>query len=197
MTWKKRFIPVICSGGIEGRSYGVKAYEFPAQGMTKQWAHFDRKQCPITTNDLHLSWDVPCTGEVLKVIGYDEENRVVSKTELLPPGKVAHLTAESDCASISADGESVVQVEIALRDDHGWIVENADRPISVTVENGTLLSLDNGDPSDHTLYSQGRRRTFGERAFAVIRGGRGTEAVVIRVESDNLSSVKIIVPVEG
>ncbi len=175
---------------LGGRSYGVKAYEFPNQGMTRHWAHFDRRQCPITTNDLHLTWDVPCTGETVTVVGYDENDREVSRTELLPPGRVTHLTAEPDRTVIAGDGKAVVQVEIALRDELERIPAGADMPVSVFVENGTLLSLDNGDPADHTLYSSAVRRTFGGRALAVVRGsGEGT--VRIRVSAENLAPAEL------
>lgn len=179
---------------LGGRSYGVKAYEFPNQGMTEQWAHFDRKQCPITTNDLHLSWDVPCTGEPVTVVGYDISGQIVSRADLLPPRPAARLTAEPDRASIAGDGEDVVQVEIALRDDLDRIVENADRPVAVSVENGVLLSLDNGDPSDHTLYASPCRNTFHGRALAIIRGEKGADAVSVRISSDSLPPAELRIP---
>lgn len=179
---------------LGGRSFGSKAYEFPNQGMTKQWAHFDRKLCPITTNDLHLSWDVPCTGEPVTVVGYDENGEIISRMELLPPRPAAQLTAEPDRDSIAADGEDVVQVEIALQDDLERIVANADQPVSVSVGGGTLISLDNGDPSDHTLYASPCRNTFRGRALAVIRGEKGADAVRIRVSADSLAPVEFSIP---
>ena len=201
---KDRVIPVVVYTNafkaelfLGGKSYGVKAYEFPNQGMTRQWAHFDRKQCPITTNDLHLCWDVPCTGESVTVVGYDETGSVIARTELLPPGKVTHLTAEPDRTAIRGDGEDVVQVEIALREDNQRIALNADRAVCVTVEHGTLISLDNGDPADHTLYGQARRNTFHGRALAVIRGERGTEAIRIRVEAEKLPPVEVSISKHG
>ena len=179
---------------LGGRSYGSKAYEFPAQGMTKHWAHFDRRQCPITTNDLHLCWDVPCTGEPVTVVGYDEEDRIVSRAELLPPGEVTQLTAEPDRPALTGDGESVVQVEIALRYGDGRIAENADRPVTVSVENGTLLSLDSGNPADHTLYASPIRNTFHGRALAILRGDKGAAPVRIRVSAEGLEAAEVILP---
>lgn len=179
---------------VGSRSYGVKAYEFPAQGMTKHWAHFDRRQSPVTTNDLHLSWDVPCTGEPVTVVGYDENDRIVSRVELLPPLDAAYLTAVPDRKETEGNGEDVIQVEIALRDETGRIAANADRKVTVTVENGSLLSLDNGDPADHTLYASPVRSTFHGLALAVIRPEREAEAVRIRIEAENLSPAELAVP---
>ena len=181
---------------LGGRSYGVKAYEFPNQGMTKQWAHFDRKQCPITTNDLHLSWDVPCTGEPVTVVGYDENDQVISRTELLPPRPAACLSVNADLAFLAGDGEDVIQVEIALRDDLGRIVSGEDRQVSVGVEGGTLLSLDSGDPSDHTLYACPRRSTYHGRVLAIIRGEKGAGTLRIRVSADPLAPVEFAVPLQ-
>ncbi len=180
---------------VGSKSYGVKAYEFPGQGMTKHWAYFDRRQSPITTNDLHLSWDVPCTGEPVTVVGYDENDRIVSRVELLPPMDEAYLTAVPYRKEVMGDGEDVIQVEIALRDEMGRIAAGTDRLVRVTVENGSLLSLDNGNPSDHTLYASPVRSTFHGLAMAVIRPERKAEAVRIRIEADNLSGAELAVPV--
>ncbi|MBO7663752.1 MAG: DUF4982 domain-containing protein [Clostridia bacterium] len=177
------------------QSYGVKAFEFPAQGMTKHWAHFDRRQSPVTTNDLHLSWDVPCTGEPVTVVGYDEKDQIISRVELLPPMDAAYLTADPDRKEVAGDGEDVIQIEIALRDASGRIAAHADRTVCVTAENGVLLSLDNGDPADHTLCASPRRSTFHGRALAVIRPDRGAETVRIRAEAEGLPRADLTVPV--
>ena len=176
------------------RSYGVKAYEFPGQGMTRHWAHFDRKQCPVTTNDLHLSWDVPCTGETVTVIAYDIDGKETARRVLKAPGLPARLAAEPDRKTLPADGKSIVQIEIGLLDENGDPTPAPDRPVTLAVENGTLLGMDNGNPADHTLYACAARSTFRGRALAVIRAGNAPGTLAIRFESPGLPAETVVLP---
>ncbi|MFH1512435.1 MAG: glycoside hydrolase family 2 TIM barrel-domain containing protein, partial [Bacillota bacterium] len=134
-----------------GKSYGVKAYEFPMQGMTQRWAHFDNPLAPITTNDLHLSWDVPYSHGELVAVGRNQEGREIIRTAVTRAGKPAKLIVSPDRETIPADGRSICQFEIALVDRHGVAVPDHDLEVAVSVSGGTLLGMDNGNPADHTL----------------------------------------------
>ncbi len=174
-----------------GRSYGVKAYEFPNQGMTQCWAHFDRPLSPITTNDLHLAWDVPFTGGELVAIGRDAQGNEIARTVIRPAGAPAKLCVKADRAEIDADGRDVVQLEIALLDAVGIVVPDADREIRVSVEGGELLGMDNGRADDHTLYRCGHRDTFRGLAYAVVRAPREAGMMRIAVHADGLEAVSV------
>ena len=195
---KDRIIPVIVYTNafsaelfVGEKSYGIKAYEFPAQGMTRHWAHFDRRQSPITTNDLHLSWDVPCTGEPVTVIGYDIDGKEIARQVLQAPGEPAALHAAADRIRMNADGESVLQAEITLLDADGRTVDNRDCPVTVRVENGTVIGLDNGDQTDRTPYTFPVRNTFRGRMLAVIRAGDTPGTMTVRMETPGLKPAEI------
>lgn len=194
-----RVIPVIvytnafCAELFVGdRSYGMKAYEFPGQGMTRHWAHFDRKQAPITTNDLHLAWDVPCTGEPVTVVGYDMDGKEIARQVMREPEKAAAITAEADRESVAPGG--VVQLEIALTDQNGNIVTGQDVAVTVSTEGGALLGLDNGNPEDHTLYQTPTRNTFRGRGLAIIRAGEHSSGLRIILAADGLAETEVNVP---
>lgn len=180
---------------VGSRSYGVKAYEFPRQGMTKHWAHFERPQCPITTNDLHLSWDVPCTGEKITVIGYDIEGREICRQELSPSLPPVLLEAAADRSSLPADGISVVHLELNLRDEAGRIVQASDLPVTVSVTNGALVGLDSGNLADHTPYGSSVRSTFHGRALALLRAPRTPGIMTVRAEAPGLPPMDLSIPV--
>ena len=40
---------------VNGRSFGTKCYEFPKQGMTERFGHYDLPILYATTNDPYLS----------------------------------------------------------------------------------------------------------------------------------------------
>lgn len=194
---ENRVIPVIAYTNafsaelfLGERSYGNKAYEFPAQGMTKHWAHFDRKQSPITTNDLHLSWDVPCTGEPVTLVAYDSEGREITRKVLRRPGSIVRLQAEADWQTPEKE-DTVVQVEVSLLDERGEIVYNHDQPVSVTILNGSLLGMDNGNQADRTLYSSPVRNTFQGRLLVILKRDGNELPTTVRLETPGVTPAEL------
>ena len=172
---------------VNGRSWGVKAYEFPAQGMTQCWPHFDWPFAPVTTGDLHLTWDVPFDpADEWVVIGRDCEGMEVARQVIRHAGEAAAIRVQADRNSVPADGRSVIQLDIALLDADGNLAVSDDREVAIQVEGGTLLGMDNGNPKDHTLYAAGHRRTFHGLAYAVIRKNRTDSALTVRVSASGL-----------
>lgn len=175
---------------VDGKSYGEKAYEFPAKGMTQYWGHFDGKLSPITTNDLHLSWDIPYTrGEVI-AIGRDEQGHEIARCQLRPAGEPASLEVKCDRHELMADGRDVAQIEIILRDSDGRVVPHRDLPVTLSIEGGTLLGMDNGRSDDPTPYTAGGRDTFHGLCYAVIRAPRCAGPVRMTVSAPGLPPVK-------
>lgn len=179
---------------VDGVSYGVKAYEFPAQGMTQYWPHFDHPLAPITTNDLHLSWDVPYTGGELVAVGRDCEGRETARQTLRPAGAPAALCVEPDRDAFAADGRDAVSLAISLLDAGGRLVPDCELPVSVEVENGVLLGMDNGRPDCHELYRSGVRETYRGLALAVVGASRTPGDVTIRVSAPGLAPQTVTIP---
>lgn len=181
---------------VDGISYGVKAYEFPNQGMTQEWAHFDRPFAPITTNDLHLAWDVPYTQGEIVAIGRDISGAEIIRQTLQPAGAPAKLDVRADRTILSADGRDVAQLEIRLLDAQGRLVPHQDLPISITVEGGELLGMDNGSQADQTPYRAGCRNTYGGLAYAIIRAPRQAGVINIHVSAPGMTTVTATVSAE-
>ena len=172
---------------VSGKSYGVKAYEFPNQGMTKEWAHFDRPFAPVTTNDLHLCWDIPYTQDEIIAVGRDISGAEIARTVLRPAGHPVSLRVHPDRSVIPADGRSVVQVEIELLDAQGQRVPACDLPVSITVEGGELLGMDNGRTDDRTPYRAGHRETYGGLAYAIVRAPRHAGEICMRFDAPGIA----------
>ena len=181
---------------VDGVSYGVKAYEFPNQGMTKEWPHFDHPLSPITTNDLHLAWDVPSGANEIVAIGRDLEGNEIARQVIRPVGEAVSLCVAADVPSVTADGRSVVQLEMALLDASSQVVPDGDRPIRLQVEGGELLGMDNGLQSDHALYRAGERSTFHGMAYAVIRAPREKGCIRVTASCKGLPPVTVEIPAE-
>ncbi len=181
---------------VDGVSYGVKAYEFPNQGMTKEWPHFDHPLSPITTNDLHLAWDVPYGAREITAVGRDLEGHEIARQVIRPVGEAASLSVKADVPSVGADGRSVVQLDMALLDAQGQVVPDGDRPVRLMVEGGDLLGMDNGLQSDHTMYRTGERTTFRGQVFAVVRAPRAKGCIRVTAEAEGLPPVTVEIPAE-
>ena len=54
---------------LNGRSLGEKRLEFPAQGTSGGWNSYAQPVVNATTDDLHLTWDVPYEPGVLRAVG--------------------------------------------------------------------------------------------------------------------------------
>ena len=64
-------IPAVrARSSFNGKSYGRKAYAYPAYGMTERYGHFDKAPVPVNTDDLFLSWDVPYIPGYIELVGY-------------------------------------------------------------------------------------------------------------------------------
>lgn len=181
---------------LDGKSYGVKAYEFPSQGMTKYYSHFERPMPPVTTSDLHLSWDVPYTNGELVVVGRDQDGKEIARQILHRTGKPVKLAVRTDRTSLSADGRDVAQLEIALLDEHDQIVPDCDLPVSLSVIGGTLLGMDNGNPSCREMYRSGKRETFHGMAYAVVQSMREAGEICVEVSAPGLDSVSVYLQTE-
>ena len=180
---------------VDGRSWGVKAYEFPNQGMTQEWAHFDRPFAPITTNDLHLSWDIPYGGQEIVAIGRNNQGEEIARVTLTKAGLPSALRVTADQAALPADGRSVVQLDVAVVDDQGRVVPDHDLPISVRVEGGELLGMDNGRTNDQTLYKSETRESYRGLAYAIIRAPREKGTLRVTVSAPEMAPVTVELPV--
>ena len=172
-----------CELFVGGISYGTKAYEFPTKGMSEYWGHFEGKPAPVTTSDLHLTWDIPCGKKEVVVIGRNEDGVEVARKVLRPAGKPDHLRIASYVDEYH--GKNYIQLEISLVDKDENLVPDQDIQLSVRVINGKLLGMDNGKPDDHTLYQCGYRSTWLGKLYVILVAEPGQEKVQIDLKSSD------------
>jgi len=192
--------PVICYTNCfsvelfaDQKSYGVKAYEFPMQGMTRHWPHFDRPLAPITTSDLHLSWDVPYPSGEIIAVGRDSAGNEIARRTVRRAGRPAELRVTLDRDTLPADGRAVCQFEIALLDAQGTVVPDADTEITAALSGGVLLGMDNGNPADHTLPGSPVRATYRGLAYGVLRAPRQAGELTLTLRAPGLGPVTRII----
>ncbi len=155
---------------LNGRSYGVKGYEFPREGMEGTYGNYPPRALELrTTGDLHLSWDVRYEPGTLRAVG-KRQGQVVVVTEVSTTGEPFTISLSADRTSISADRRDVAHVRVEVQDAQGRVVPDADQEVSFSLEGeGRMIGVDNGDPFNHESYKAMRRRAFHGLCLAVVQ----------------------------
>lgn len=84
--------------------------------------------------------------------------------------------------------EGVVQLECTLRDADGAPARD-ERLVTVTVEGGALLGLENGDLGDNTPYTSPYRSTWEGRLVVFVRA---TGPATVRLDTPGLAGLEVI-----
>lgn len=168
---------------LNGKSFGMKALEFPRPGNAGAWNRYDRPPVGNTTADLHLMWDVPYEAGVLKAVGR-KGGKIVIEEEIRTTGKPAGFRLSVDRTTIEANPEDVVHIKIEVVDEAGNLIPDAAEPVQIVVEGaGRLIGLDNGNPVDHTSMKSDKRNTFNGLALAVVQPDNTTGPIRVRTSS--------------
>ena len=171
---------------LNGRSFGRKSRQFPLQGMTQRYFHFDRQLPPPTTTDLHLSWDVPYEPGTLEAVGWREGVEMCRETIATTGAPYRLELAVEDPEPLSGITEMTPaglpawhQVVVRVLDAAGRLVPDAELPVTVAVSGGGVLAgMDNGMPEDRTCLKSPSRSTLGGLAYVLVRRtGEGTVAI--------------------
>ncbi len=155
---------------INGRFVGSRGYQCPRYGAVRAWNEGFHDY--VTTNDLHLVWDVAYEPGILRAEGY-RNGELTAVEEVHTTGRMASLTAFVYEKKAVVDG--LVQIELSARDSEGRFVPDACPMISCTIEGPAhLVGMDGGDLSDLSLYANPERRMFnGLLLAAVMPDGKG------------------------
>jgi len=174
---------------LNGRSMGEKRLEFPAQGTSGGWNSYALPVVNPTTNDLHLTWDVPYEPGVLRAVGKQRDGAACTD-EVRTTGAPSAVRLVADRDTITDAKSDVAHVTFEIVDAAGLVVPIAGDLVHITVTGGDLLALDNADLQDQSSYRTGQRRAFNGRGLAIVRA---TKPGLVRVDAsaDGLRSASI------
>ena len=140
--------------------------------------------------DYRLRWDNVTyqPGEV-RVVAYKngEEWATDSKRTV---GDAAKLNITADRTSIAGDGADLSFVSIAVVDEKGDVVPEANNKVTFEVEGpGEIVSTDNGDPTDTNPFPSKSRNAFSGLALAIVRA-TGPGEIVVKATADGTCSLR-------
>jgi beta-galactosidase len=198
---KGQIIPVTCYTNcdtvelfLNGRSFGLKGYEFPRLGMEGTYGNYPaRARALRTTADLHLTWDVPFEPGLLKAVGM-KNGEVATTVEVATTGAPSAISLTADRSSISADRRDVTHVTVEIQDEQGRMVPVAMNEVVFMVEGeGKLIGVDNGDPMSHEDFKANRRRAFNGLCLAIVQSTASAGPIRIGATSPGLAPANITV----
>lgn len=114
-------------------------------------------------NQYITSWSIPYESGDLYAIAYDANHNVLADIH-----EHSFLDAHSHKYHYDVY-ENLTFVTITAIDVHNVPVKNANHRVRVSVENGELLTLDNGDATDYDSYHHFSRRLFSGKLLAIVR----------------------------
>jgi beta-galactosidase len=203
-NWKGRegqVVPVTCFTNcdtvelsLNGRSLGVKGYEFPRIGMEGRWGNLPQRAKVLrTTADLHLSWDVLYETGSLKAVG-KKDGKIVATAEVLTTGQPAAISLSSDRDSITTDRRDVTHLTIRILDDQGRPLPDADNEITFQIEGeGLLVATDNGDPTSHEDYNSNSRKAFNGMCLAIVKSNGKAGVIQVTAVSPALQTARVTI----
>ncbi len=198
-----QIIPVTCYTNcdvvelfLNGKSYGVKGYEFPRNGMEKTYGNYpSRSFLARTTSDLHLNWDVPYEPGTLKAVGQFHGKTITE--EITTTGEPAGIRLTADKPSLTADGSDVAHLTVEVVDDHGRLVPTANNQITFAFTGPVgLLSVDNGNPSSDESFKTNHRHAFNGMALAIFQSMQAAGTSTVTATSPGLKTASVTLPVE-
>ncbi len=178
---------------LNGRSLGEKRLEFPAQGTAGGWNTYALPRVAATTNDLHVSWDVPYHPGVLRAVGKKRDGSSCATTEVRTAGPAVAVRLCTDRDTVAVTPDDLALIRFSLVDSSGTVVPAADSIVRFTVTGGSIVALDNGNLQDHEPYQSSTRRAFNGRGLAIIRpAGKGTMHVTATANGLRTATLKIV-----
>jgi beta-galactosidase len=203
-TWKGhegQFLPVICYTNcdtvelfLNGKSVGLKGYAFPRPGMEQRYGTYPaRARVPRTTNDLHLSWDVPYEPGTLKAVG-TKDGKVVIEREVSTAGEASAISLSVDRETIHADRRDVAHVTVRVLDSQGRVVPEAAHEIAFQVEGpGRPIGLDNGNPASHEDFKANRRAAFHGLALGIVQSTGKPGRIQVSAAASGLRGAAVVI----
>ena len=103
----------------------------------------------------------------IEAVAYDAGGRELLRSELNSATGKLSICAQPEKAS-AAIGE-IVYVPVTLQGENGVVEANADKKLTVTVEDGELLGFGSANPCTEEQYHTGSFTTYYGRALAIVR----------------------------
>lgn len=209
-------IPVMCYTNyakaelfLNGKSLGMRTFDKQATLTSEQREYetslykMKKKQVvvekqSIIFNRYRLIWDaVPYEPGELKVVAYDENDKIAEERIVHTAGAPARISLSADRSVVNADGKDLCYVTVSITDKNDVPCPLADNLLFFEVTgNGRLRAAANGDATDLTAFSSNYYRVFNGKLVLVIEPSKHPGDILVRVNGGMLSSGEVVIKCE-
>ena len=135
----------------------------------------------------------PGTLTAVNVENGEEKNCSVLSTS----GRPSRLLLLADKTKIAADGRALCYVTAKLVDADGRTIQDFERKVKFSVDNGKLLACGNANPTDMESFRNPEPRLYGGCALAIVSAPAGTTGKIrLTASADGLPDASIVVGVQ-
>lgn len=147
----------------------------------------------LSGSALNYEWNVPWASGTLRA-DCKRAGTVAATDTVKTAGAAAKIALSADRTSIHADGRDMVFITADIQDSSGIFVPTGNASISWSVSGpGSLVGLDNGDPTDTTSYKGTSRKAFNGKALAMVRATTSAGTITIKATASGLTADSISV----
>jgi len=144
----------------------------------------------------HLEWNVGYVPGTLLAKGYRKGDLVIDRQVETTDAAVA-LALLPERTVLRADGQDVAIVTVAVLDQAGRIVPDADSEIRFAVEgNASFLGCGNGNPVSHEPDKEPRHRVFHGLCQVLLLAGRKPGNITLHASASGLRKATLLLEAE-
>lgn len=134
----------------------------------------------------------------LRAVAYKNGNQWAVDTRKTA-GNAAALSVTVDRASITGDGLDLAYVSVAVVDSAGTVVPRANNVVTFSVSGpGTLVSTDNGDPTDTTPFPSASRKAFSGLVLAIVKANVGARGqIIVSATANGITGGQVFITASG
>lgn len=178
--------------GMEGKSLRVNVYSRAAK--VRLYLNGRRIGEAATDEKYTASFDVPYEAGTLKAVAL-EGCKEGASVQLETVGEPVALRLTADRATLDKGGQSLAYVLIEQVDSKGRIVEHRDCKVEISSwgDAGRIIASGTACPNDMQSFQSLNPTLFKGRAMAVVRSGRTTGELHIRVKGEGVQADSITI----
>lgn len=207
---------------LNGKLIGTSTRNPIKTAAGHEWATYsnesnDEEQC-VAVNESQkwkaqaIQFKVKYAEGTLSAKAYDEDGKEI--TDTLGSQSVttnsdagSKLSVKAEKSKITADGSSLSYIAVDVNDKDGRFVSSADNSIRFTLTgNGTIVGVDNGNPSTVNKFQQksvltssktAKIKAFSGKALVIVRSTKDAGGFALKAEAAGLTGETVFVNTVG
>lgn len=146
---------------------------------------YNNKKISDATSRGSFYGDIPFQKGRLVANAYDTKGTLVAQDVVYTSDVANKLSLKSEKLYYK-DNDDLLFVEVDILDKYDHLCTFANNTVTVEVQNGTIIGLDNGDATSVLPYRSASKPVFHGKAIAVIRPDSNSSSVTVTAKSEGL-----------